>query len=132
MSPWLLAGAAVFLLAPAPSPSQRRGEAARGRELYDRHCAACHGPVGAGDGPVAASMVRSVPDLRGMVDESREDAQVDIILRGQNAMPGYSSSFDRYDARRVWRHLRGLTEGTIAAEEPPAAEEPDEPEGDAP
>lgn len=35
-----------------------------GRVLYDRHCAACHGAFGAGDGPVAAHLDPKPADLR--------------------------------------------------------------------
>jgi mono/diheme cytochrome c family protein len=34
-----------------------------GKDLYQRLCAACHGPEGHGDGPVAASFKVEVPDL---------------------------------------------------------------------
>jgi mono/diheme cytochrome c family protein len=35
-----------------------------GGALYVRYCASCHGPAGEGDGPVAAAMVVTVPNLR--------------------------------------------------------------------
>ena len=35
----------------------------RGEELFDRFCASCHGSEAHGDGPVAASLNVSVPDL---------------------------------------------------------------------
>lgn len=34
-----------------------------GQENYERLCAACHGISGRGDGPVAAEIVKDVPDL---------------------------------------------------------------------
>jgi len=34
-----------------------------GAELFDRFCAACHGPEAHGDGPVAATLNVAVPDL---------------------------------------------------------------------
>ena len=34
-----------------------------GAELFDRYCAACHGAAGRGDGPVAGSLNKRVPDL---------------------------------------------------------------------
>jgi mono/diheme cytochrome c family protein len=37
---------------------------ADGGALYARYCASCHGPAGEGDGPVAAAMVVTVPNLR--------------------------------------------------------------------
>lgn len=35
-----------------------------GRTLFINHCAACHGPTGEGDGPVASALRGSVPNLR--------------------------------------------------------------------
>lgn len=35
-----------------------------GEELFARYCAACHGPEGMGNGPVAGSLNKRVPDLR--------------------------------------------------------------------
>jgi mono/diheme cytochrome c family protein len=35
-----------------------------GAKTFVNHCAACHGAMGEGDGPVAASMAISVPSLR--------------------------------------------------------------------
>ncbi len=39
-----------------PAASAAAGDAARGEVLYGQYCASCHGPRGAGDGPVAASL----------------------------------------------------------------------------
>jgi len=35
-----------------------------GRALFAAHCAACHGPVGEGGGPVASAMAITPPNLR--------------------------------------------------------------------
>jgi mono/diheme cytochrome c family protein len=37
-----------------------------GAELYGEFCASCHGIKGHGDGPVAASFGKAVPDLTGL------------------------------------------------------------------
>jgi mono/diheme cytochrome c family protein len=42
--------------APATPSGNLRGDAAAGALLYSTYCASCHGPKGAGDGPIAASM----------------------------------------------------------------------------
>ena len=33
-----------------------QGNAAKGKELYTKNCAGCHGPAGKGDGPAAAAL----------------------------------------------------------------------------
>ena len=43
--------------APAPPPPS-------GATTFATHCAACHGPLGEGDGPVASTMAVTVPNLR--------------------------------------------------------------------
>jgi mono/diheme cytochrome c family protein len=42
--------------APATPAGSLRGDAAAGALLYSTYCASCHGPKGAGDGPISASM----------------------------------------------------------------------------
>lgn len=42
-----------------------------GAQLYKRFCASCHGPDGAGDGPVAASLKQRPPDLAGITARHR-------------------------------------------------------------
>jgi len=104
-------------VARADKPNERLSDAARGEQLYVRHCASCHGDSAAGDGPVAEALIGGVPDLRDTLTDDVMDAQVDVILSGRARMPSYSLSFDRYDARRVWRHMQ-----RIAGQTPPAPE----------
>lgn len=56
--PQLSRQALVFLLFSFPALAQEPGEA-----LFLRHCAACHGAGGAGDGPLAASLNPQPADL---------------------------------------------------------------------
>lgn len=53
-------GLALLMLA-ACAPAGRDGA-----QLYARHCAACHGTGGAGDGPEAARLPVPPADLRGL------------------------------------------------------------------
>lgn len=48
-------------LVPAGAGAQ---EAESGVRLYMNHCAACHGELGEGDGPVASTMRVTMPNLR--------------------------------------------------------------------
>jgi mono/diheme cytochrome c family protein len=38
-------------------------ELARGRALFNNHCASCHGSTGVGNGPLATAMRRTPPDI---------------------------------------------------------------------
>ena len=51
------------LLASAQQAAATETEELGGAELFERHCAACHGDLGKGDGPVASAMSVKVPDL---------------------------------------------------------------------
>lgn len=75
-----------------------------GQETYMRFCAACHGESGQGDGPVAAGLPISVPDLtllqkrRGNAfpeDVLRKiiDGQEVVIIHGTRYMPVWGYEF---------------------------------------
>ena len=110
----VLVGSAV-----AGRPSKRPSDDDRGRELYDRHCVACHGVAVAGDGPAAAAMVRPVPNLQAALTSDKVDGYVDAVYVGKGAMPGFEATFDKADARRVLAWAAQLAAGT--APPPPGA-----------
>ena len=69
-----------------------------GAQLYKRFCASCHGPDGAGDGPVAASLRNRPPDLAGISarrggqfpeDKLRQiiDGRAGVAAQGAREMP---------------------------------------------
>jgi len=81
-----------------------QGSSPEGAQLFARHCASCHGPVGEGDGPVAEAMVISVPNLRTL--SARSDGQFprDAVMRyidgrdlpaahGDRVMPVWGDTF---------------------------------------
>lgn len=63
MRPRLMATLACAWLLLAASAGAGPFDDYTGRELYARFCASCHGSLGLGDGPVAASLKVMVPDL---------------------------------------------------------------------
>lgn len=79
-----------------------------GRNLYLGYCASCHGPAGAGDGPVAPSMAFSVPDLRTL--EQRQgrfprrwleeviDGRTLRAVHGTQDMPVWGWEFSRVES----------------------------------
>jgi len=75
-----------------------------GGELFDRYCAACHGSSAMGDGPVAASLVRQVPDLTRLAErrggrfprsEIGEviDGRSPVLAHGTRQMPVWGREF---------------------------------------
>ncbi len=98
---WIVVGVLITSVALAGRPAKRPSDDERGRELYSRHCLACHGPVGAGDGPAATALIGGVPDLRGKIAGDALDRQITLVLKGKARMPSYENSFDKHDARRL-------------------------------
>jgi len=75
-----------------------------GQETYMRFCAACHGQSGQGDGPVAAGLPITVPDLTrlrarrgaGFTDEVLRriiDGTDVVVLHGTRYMPVWGYEF---------------------------------------
>lgn len=56
----------VAVLAAAPAAAQ---DVQRGAELFQSHCAACHGPEATGEGPMTAILEISPPDLTALAGE---------------------------------------------------------------
>ena len=50
-----------------------------GRELFIRHCAACHGRTAEGDGPVASALTGGVPNLRSLAMRNGGEYPADAV-----------------------------------------------------
>lgn len=88
----------VVALTPAGCTPRRERNPA-GAELYHRYCASCHGPNGAGDGPVAkwidprpADLTQSALDLPGLVE--RIDGRREVGPHGPSEMPIWADVFN--------------------------------------
>jgi len=76
-----------------------------GGDTFLRYCAACHGPEGRGDGPLAASLTRPPSDLtqlaknnNGHYDESAVMSVIDgrrqVVEHGTRDMPVWGAIFE--------------------------------------
>lgn len=92
-------------LAGCASPPTRQ---LTGRETFETHCASCHGTLGEGDGPVAATLRGQVPNLRtlaarngGEFPADRAASYIDgrtmPAVHGGRAMPVWGDVFDATD-----------------------------------
>lgn len=81
---------------------------ARGQELYETFCQVCHGPTGAGDGPliprIAAPPAYSSPQLS-VYPPGR---LFHVITFGRGRMPAYRAQIRRADRWRLVHHLQTL------------------------
>ena len=100
-----MALAAAVLISSRNSTAQTFGLAdLSGAELFDRFCAACHGPEARGDGPVARGLVTVVPDLTRIAERNggqfpaqaiRDtiDGRSPVLAHGTRVMPVWGYEF---------------------------------------
>jgi putative copper resistance protein D len=121
----LVAGAAMALpplVSDAYPTTYRRPDVAYqaasitdGMALFGEHCAVCHGPRGAGDGPAAATLQPRPPDLR--ASHVALHTAGDIFWWITNGLPPMPAFGDRLDADARWHlinYLRALAAGDAA------------------
>lgn len=124
-------GLGLSQVAAGEQPTKRPTDEERGKELYQRHCEACHGGWARGHGPATQALVRPVPDLEGKV--KADDTTIMVVMRGKGAMPSYEQTFDRFDAKRVLQHMSKLKGPTPKPDAEPAEQEaPTEAEAEEP
>ena len=87
------------------APSSPQG---RARQLYERNCAACHGP--SGEGRQLGTL--SVPSLREGRAVTDPDARVLTQMRdGGNGMPPFKATFDDRQIQDLVRFIRVEIQG---------------------
>ena len=96
-------------LAPPPATPERLH---RGRLLYSKHCASCHGPGGAGDGSAAHDLDPKPTDLRDPEVATKPDAKLfRQITRGRAPMPSFARLLNDDDRWTVVAYVKTLAKG---------------------
>lgn len=131
-------GFAAFPYGPGPEEAARAGreltnplapteaDLARGKKVFETVCAVCHGPGGAGDGPIIGRFPNPPSLLAQRAREMPDGRVFHVITRGQGIMPPHALQVVPRDRWRLVLHLRALQGGAPAAvaEAPaPAAKE---------
>lgn len=81
-----------------------------GGVMYARHCSVCHGPEGAGDGPVARVYGAGfVPPLTSGTAVGRSDAYIYAVIRaGRARMPSYGARMTHIERWAVVNYVNAL------------------------
>jgi quinohemoprotein ethanol dehydrogenase len=87
----------VLMLAGADAPAQDRAAIEAGEQVYDEHCATCHGPKLRATG--------AMPDLKQQKADGR--AHFDqMVLNGRNQMPAYQGVISGDEIDQIWAYVR--------------------------
>ena len=85
------------------------GSIERGKVLFIKYCASCHGTGGKGDGPVAARLPVETPDLTRIAGVLKDGDLAWKIATGRSPMPKWG---DKLTEEQIWdivnfiRHLQ--------------------------
>jgi mono/diheme cytochrome c family protein len=96
------------LLVPVLMLSAERGDAAKGKELFESRCAACHGAAGEGREAMGKILGVKMPVLSSKEVQSNDDAALKkIVLEGKGKMkPVALSDQEIADAVAFLRSLK--------------------------
>jgi len=92
---------------PPPAPS--------GSDTFVTHCAACHGMQGEGDGPVAATMRVTIPNLRTLSQRSGGVFPRDVVASYIDGRQLPAAHGDRY--MPVWGDVFDATARVVSGAE---------------
>lgn len=97
-----LALTALLLALLAATPSVRAADVNNGRQIYNLHCAGCHGLTGVSVMPSAPNVARGAVLLQ-------PDAAIRVSIRGgKNAMPAYAGILKDGEILDVIAYMRTL------------------------
>jgi mono/diheme cytochrome c family protein len=85
---------------------------AKGKSLYERHCLACHGVSGKGDGPTGKLVIPPAADLTSPESSKKTDAEwLSIIENGKpgTAMMGFKGQLSKADLQELVAYIRSFS-----------------------
>jgi thiosulfate dehydrogenase len=111
----------------ALSAAVQKGDAQKGKPVFEQSCATCHGPLGRGDGPTGKMLVPQPADLTAASVQKKSDAELlNVIRNGKppTAMPAFKGLLGDealLDAVAYLRELPKMGATPSSATPPPAA-----------
>ncbi|HTL60124.1 MAG TPA: cytochrome c [Nitrospira sp.] len=123
----LLSAAAVLtgvigLIVRTPAAPLADTQHDRGRTIYERHCADCHGAEGRGDGRQATTLSPRPGNLISAQTSAKSDQELlKIIAKGKprTAMAGWEQRLSSEDQAAVLAYIRSMVKFTRSATPPP-------------
>ena len=94
-----------------PAWSATPGNPTNGKNLYETHCLACHGPQGRGDGPGGKALNPRPADLTAAGTQNKRDVQLLKIIengRPPSAMTGFKGRLSEPQMGDLVAYLRQL------------------------
>jgi len=95
---------------------------AHGKFVYEGVCITCHGPRGAGDGPLTALFPKPPSLMTQRVRDWPDGQLFHRPMRGQNSMPSHSRQVDANDVWSVVHYIRQMQ--SVEAVAPAATQAP--------
>ncbi|MFV2035777.1 MAG: cytochrome c [Halocynthiibacter sp.] len=87
----------------------------RGKSLYQKNCASCHGATGRGDGPVGKALTPLPADLAAMAAQHADGEFAWKISEGRGAMPAWKAILNEAQIWDVVNFIKGgLNDGKDA------------------
>lgn len=109
----------VPIAEPQAPPPITRALLGRGRDRFERICAACHGIHADGDSPVARAMMQRKPPS--LVDATAagltDDRILTVITYGYGLMPEYASIIAPRDRYAILHYVRAIQHREIALDD---------------
>jgi mono/diheme cytochrome c family protein len=103
---WTAPGRAARKQNPTPSDGK---SIVRGKELFTVGCFPCHGPLGSGDGPAAASLERKPGNLSDPKMWQQSDGAIFWkISEGNAPMPSFQETFSEKQRWDIVNYVRTL------------------------
>jgi mono/diheme cytochrome c family protein len=80
----------------------------RGREMFMKRCAVCHGTSARGDGPASENLKHPAADLTKMAGQHSDGYFAWIIANGRGSMPGWKNKLNENEIWDLTNYVQSL------------------------
>lgn len=108
----IVGGVLTALALLGPGEAVAKGEAEKGKEVYEKNCVVCHGAQGKGDGPTGKLIVPRATDFTSKASKRKSDAQLLLAIqegRSPSAMTAWKGKLSEQEIHDVLAYVRALS-----------------------